>query len=76
LPPPVEEHLTACQHSAKPLDGARLAQLAKMFADSIPDDEFSVAALQGCEFLLILWRPLCFDAPFHRALLGLLWAGW
>ncbi|KAG1762877.1 P-loop containing nucleoside triphosphate hydrolase protein [Suillus occidentalis] len=47
LPPPVEEHLTACQHSAKPLDGARLAQLAKMFADSIPDDEFSVAALQG-----------------------------
>jgi hypothetical protein len=47
-----------------------------MFADSIPDDEFSVAALQGCEFLLILWRPLCFDVPFHRALLGLLWAGW
>lgn len=47
LPPPVEEHLSACQHSAKPLDGARLAQLAKIFADSIPDDEFSVAALQG-----------------------------
>lgn len=47
MPPPVEEHLTACQHSAKPLDGVRLAQLAKIFADSIPDDEFSVAALQG-----------------------------
>lgn len=50
LPPPVEEHIVACQHSAKPLDGIKLAQLAKNFADSIPDDEFSVAALQGCEF--------------------------
>lgn len=76
LPPPVEEHLTACQHSAKPLDGIRLAQLAKMFADSIPDDEFSVAALQGCEYLRILWYPMCFDVPFHRDFLGLLWAGW
>jgi chaperone BCS1 len=47
LPPPIEEHITACQHSAKPLDGIKLAQLAKKFADSIPDDEFSVAALQG-----------------------------
>ncbi|KAF8557668.1 P-loop containing nucleoside triphosphate hydrolase protein [Imleria badia] len=47
LPPPIEEHITACQHSAKPLDGVKLAQLAKNFADSIPDDEFSVAALQG-----------------------------
>ncbi|KAH7923162.1 P-loop containing nucleoside triphosphate hydrolase protein [Leucogyrophana mollusca] len=47
LPPPVEEHIAACQHSAKPLDGEKLAQLAKKFADSIPDDEFSVAALQG-----------------------------
>ncbi|KAG8214091.1 hypothetical protein J3R82DRAFT_10849 [Butyriboletus roseoflavus] len=47
LPPPVEEHIAACQHSAKPLDGDTLAQLAKKFADSIPDDEFSVAALQG-----------------------------
>lgn len=49
MPPPVEEHIAACQHSAKPLDGVKLAQLAKKFADSIPDDEFSVAALQGCE---------------------------
>ncbi|KAF8444830.1 hypothetical protein L210DRAFT_318091 [Boletus edulis BED1] len=47
LPPPVEEHIAACQHSAKPLDGIKLAELAKEFADSIPDDEFSVAALQG-----------------------------
>lgn len=51
LPPPVEEHIAACQHSAKPLDGVKLAQLAKEFADSIPDDEFSVAALQGCKFV-------------------------
>ncbi|KAF9227173.1 P-loop containing nucleoside triphosphate hydrolase protein [Gyrodon lividus] len=47
LPPPIEEHIVACQHSAKPLDGVKLAQLAKEFADAIPDDEFSVAALQG-----------------------------
>ncbi|KIM75746.1 hypothetical protein PILCRDRAFT_667729 [Piloderma croceum F 1598] len=47
MPPAVEEHIAACQHSAKPLDGAKLAGLAKMFADSIPDEEFSVAALQG-----------------------------
>ncbi|KAF9241862.1 hypothetical protein BU15DRAFT_87086 [Melanogaster broomeanus] len=44
---PIEEHIAACQHSAKPLDGVMLAQLAKTFADAIPDDEFSVAALQG-----------------------------
>ncbi|KIK99391.1 hypothetical protein PAXRUDRAFT_533084 [Paxillus rubicundulus Ve08.2h10] len=47
LPPPIEEHIAACQHSAKPLDGIELARLAKEFADAIPEDEFSVAALQG-----------------------------
>jgi len=47
LSTPVEEHIAACQHSSKPLDGRTLAQLAKQFADSIPDEEFSVAALQG-----------------------------
>jgi len=75
LPPPVEEHLNAFQHSAKPLDGIRLAQLAKMFADAIPDDEFSVAALQGCEYFWICC-PMYFDVPFHRALLGVIWAWW
>ncbi|KAI0929840.1 hypothetical protein AcV5_006699 [Taiwanofungus camphoratus] len=45
LPPPVEDEVA--QHSAKPLDGVTLARLAKKFADSIPDEEFSVAALQG-----------------------------
>ena len=49
MPPPVEEHIAACQHSAKPLDSVKLAQLAEKFAKSIPDEEFSVAALQGCE---------------------------
>jgi chaperone BCS1 len=46
LPPPVaqEEQIT---HSAKPLDAATLSRLAKQFADSLPDEEFSVAALQG-----------------------------
>ncbi|KAI0043678.1 P-loop containing nucleoside triphosphate hydrolase protein [Auriscalpium vulgare] len=47
LPPAVEEHVAACAHSAPPLSAARLALLAKEFADSIPDEEFSVAALQG-----------------------------
>ena len=49
LPPPVEEHILASQHSAKPLDAATLNRLAKKFADGVPEEEFSVAALQGCE---------------------------
>ena len=48
-PPPVEEEILEAKHSAKPLDGATLAMLAKKFADAIPDEEFSVAALQGCK---------------------------
>ena len=47
LPPPVDEEIA--KHSAPPLDGKTLARLAKKFADAIPDEEFSVAALQGCE---------------------------
>jgi chaperone BCS1 len=43
----VEEHVAACAHAAPPLSAARLAELAKQFADSIPDEGFSVAALQG-----------------------------
>jgi mitochondrial chaperone BCS1 len=35
-----------------PLDPATLARLAKTFAEAIPDGEFSVAALQGCEFCI------------------------
>jgi chaperone BCS1 len=46
----VEEHVAACAHAAPPLSAARLAELAKQFADSIPDEGFSVAALQGCEY--------------------------
>ncbi|KAJ6594876.1 hypothetical protein B0H19DRAFT_1096992 [Mycena capillaripes] len=47
LPPPVAPEIVAAQHSARPLDGKTLANLAKRFADSIPEGEFSVAALQG-----------------------------
>lgn len=47
LPPMSEDEIADFQHSAPPLDGATLARLAKEFADAIPDDEFSVAALQG-----------------------------
>ncbi|KAF8262603.1 P-loop containing nucleoside triphosphate hydrolase protein [Lactarius quietus] len=43
----VEEPAAACAHAAPPLSAARLAELAKQFADSIPDEGFSVAALQG-----------------------------
>ncbi|KAI0297937.1 hypothetical protein BC826DRAFT_1090769 [Russula brevipes] len=43
----VEEHVAACAHAVPPLSAARLAQLAKDFADAIPDEGFSVAALQG-----------------------------
>ncbi|KAI0270734.1 P-loop containing nucleoside triphosphate hydrolase protein [Gloeopeniophorella convolvens] len=49
VPAAVEEHVAACAHAAPPLSAARLAELAKQFADSIPDEGFSVAALQGCE---------------------------
>jgi len=47
LPPPVEDEISECKHSAPPLDGKTLSKLAKEFADSIPDEEFSVASLQG-----------------------------
>ncbi|KAJ6573418.1 hypothetical protein DFH09DRAFT_1151815 [Mycena vulgaris] len=47
LPPPVAPEIVAAQHSARPLDGKTLATLAQRFADSIPEGEFSVAALQG-----------------------------
>ncbi|KAG5647188.1 hypothetical protein DXG03_001147 [Asterophora parasitica] len=47
LPPPVEEHILTSQHSAKPLDAVTLGILAKKFADGVPEEEFSVAALQG-----------------------------
>ncbi|EIN11141.1 P-loop containing nucleoside triphosphate hydrolase protein [Punctularia strigosozonata HHB-11173 SS5] len=40
-----KEH--AIRHVATPLSNARLAALARKFAESIPDEEFSVAALQG-----------------------------
>lgn len=51
LPPPVAEEILTSQHSAKPLDAATLNKLAKKFADGVPEEEFSVAALQGCKFL-------------------------
>ena len=49
MPPPPDPDVANASHSAKPLDAATLNRLAKQFADAIPRDEFSVAALQGCE---------------------------
>jgi chaperone BCS1 len=47
LPPAVEDEITEFQHSSPPIDAATLSRLARQFADSMPEDEFSVAALQG-----------------------------
>lgn len=56
-----------CAHAAPPLSAARLAQLAKQFADSIPDEGFSVAALQGCEcpFPYCMWLDRAFIFTVH-----------
>ncbi|KAH9484752.1 putative mitochondrial chaperone BCS1-B [Psilocybe cubensis] len=43
LPPPPDPSL----NKVKPLDRKTLAALAKKFADGLPEDEFSVAGLQG-----------------------------
>ena len=51
----MEEHLAACAAARKPLSAAQLERLACVFAENIPDEEFSVAALQGCE--------CCFRSP-------------
>ena len=50
MPPPPDPEIASASHSARPLDSATLSRLAKQFADSIPKDEFSVAALQGCKY--------------------------
>lgn len=50
LPPPPDPEIASASHSARPLDAATLNRLAQQFADSIPKDEFSVAALQGCKY--------------------------
>jgi chaperone BCS1 len=47
LPPPPDEALA--KNRVKPLDKKTLAVLAKRFADGLPEDEFSVAGLQGCQ---------------------------
>ncbi len=49
-PPPPAESVLNSRHSAAPLDKKTLNDLAKKFADGLPEEEFSVAALQGCEF--------------------------
>ncbi|KAF8494988.1 P-loop containing nucleoside triphosphate hydrolase protein [Russula emetica] len=58
IPSAVEEHVAACAHVVPPLSAARLAELAKQFADSITDEGFSVAALQGCEYSYFIWKWL------------------
>ena len=39
----------------KPLDRKTLAVLAKKFADVVPEEEFSVAGLQGCKLFLFIY---------------------
>lgn len=52
LPLSVVPEIAAFQHSVRPLDARTLAALAKRFADVVPEGEFSVAALQGCDLFL------------------------
>ncbi|KAF8989792.1 hypothetical protein BDQ17DRAFT_1393236 [Cyathus striatus] len=47
LPPPPAASVIKNRHSAPPLDKKTLSVLAKRFADGVPEEEFSVAALQG-----------------------------
>lgn len=63
LPPPPDPEIASASHSARPLDANTLSRLAKQFADSIPKDEFSVAALQGCKYhaAFACFRFLIFD---------------
>lgn len=60
-PPPPAESVVKSRHSAAPLDKKTLNELAKKFADGIPEEEFSVAALQGCEFFLFVCFCVVFD---------------
>ncbi|KAF8525274.1 P-loop containing nucleoside triphosphate hydrolase protein [Hysterangium stoloniferum] len=65
FPPPLQK-----RKKNAPLDPATLARLAMEFAEAIPEKEFSVAALQGCECsfsfppllfcsVLLVWFFLC-----------------
>jgi chaperone BCS1 len=57
LPPPPEPKVKVV-----PLDKKTLALLAKKFADGVPEEEFSVASLQGCESRLLLYFVACLIA--------------
>jgi chaperone BCS1 len=59
LPPPPTASVLNTKHSAAPLDTRTLAILAKRFADGVPEEEFSVAALQGCESPFLLVFVVC-----------------
>jgi hypothetical protein len=63
----VDEHMAACAHAVPPLSAARLAELGKQFADSIPDEGFSVAALQGCEYSHVfrMWALISGPSDHH-----------
>ncbi|EAU91005.2 mitochondrial chaperone BCS1 [Coprinopsis cinerea okayama7 len=47
IAPPPTDDIASRRHSAAPLDKKTLAVLAKKFADGVPEEEFSVAGLQG-----------------------------
>src|SRR5690606_12909530 len=51
IAPPPTDDIASRRHSAAPLDKKTLAVLAKKFADGVPEEEFSVAGLQGCEYM-------------------------
>jgi len=67
--PPIAENAANSRQSVAPLDKKMLNEFAKMFADGIPEDEFSVAALQGCESYLSCLLPVrkCGLMNTHRS---------
>jgi len=68
-PPLIAENAANSRQSAAPLDKKMLNGFAKMFADGIPEDEFSVAALQGCESHMSCLLPVrkCGFINMHRS---------
>jgi chaperone BCS1 len=66
--PEVDADVAAKKHSAAPLDRKTLAVLAKQFADGVPEEEFSVASLQGCESTALFIFRFPFSIPPHRPL--------
>jgi hypothetical protein len=54
----------------KPLTREELGALAKKFADGVPEEEFSVASLQGCEYLSLFYSFISVLVFYPRVLVA------